>query len=116
MSLIYVSEFGDPAATPSGDGAVPIFPVPSLAEYAITVSAGSSGGPPLQPGTKWVELSADTTASFVIGTSGATAKLTNARLNANERIVRRVQFQPQSVVNGNVLTLTTLAVFTTANV
>jgi hypothetical protein len=116
MSKIYVSEFGDLAGTPTAEGAVPIFPVPALAEYSIVVSAGSSGGPALQSGTKWVELSADTTASFVIGTSGASAGLNNARLNSNERIVRRVQFQPQSVVNGNVLTLTTLAVFTTANV
>lgn len=116
MSKIYVAEFPELAGTQAPEGAVPIFAVPSLAEYSILVSAGSSGGPALQPTTKWVELSADTTASFVIGTSGVTAGLGNTRLNANERIVRRVQYQPQSVVPGVTQAVTTLAVFTTANV
>jgi hypothetical protein len=117
MSKLYVVEVAELAGVQSVDGAVAVFPVPTLAEYSITVSAGSSGGPNLQPATKWVELSCDTTCSFAIGpTATASAGLSNARLNANDRVIRRVPYQPQSVTAGASVLTTAYAIFTTANV
>lgn len=115
MSKIYVSEFPGLAQTDQSDS-VNILAVPATTEYTITVSAGSSGGPMLQPTTKFIELSTDTTASFVIGTSGGSAGLSNCRLSPGERIIRRVlnvpplpanHIQPSPLVN---------FIFTTANV
>ena len=116
MSKIYVSEFSDLAGTQALEGAVPIFPVPPLAFYSVVVSAGVSQGQTLNANTRWVELSTDTTASFRIDTSGGTATLNDTRLAVNERIVRRVGYQQQPVTQGGFVgTLTTLAVYTTAN-
>ena len=118
MSRIYVSEFPELAATQAPEGAIAAFAVPALASYAVIVSAGVSKGQTLNPLTKWVELSTDTTASFRIDTSGGTCTLTDTRLAANERLIRRVNYQAQPVLGGygaSVGTLTTLALYTTAN-
>jgi len=115
MSKIYVAEFSGLGGTDQGDS-VNILGIPSLAEYSIIVSAGSSGGPALQPTTKFVELSTDTTASFaiggvagVVGTGSAT--LSNCRLSPGERIVRRVPFS-----QGTPQAAAAYSIFTTANV
>jgi hypothetical protein len=115
MSLVYVSEFPGLAGTDQGDS-VPILAVPALASYTVVVSGGVSEGPPLNAATKFVELSCDTTCSFRIDlSSGGTATLNDCRLETNERIVRRVPYQSQAVVIGEVLALKQYAVFTTAN-
>lgn len=115
MSKIYVSEFVGLGLTDNSDS-VNILAVPATVEYTITVSAGSSGGPLIQSTTKFVEISTDTTCSFIIGTSGASAGVGNCRLQANERVIRRVpniqplpgnHFQPSPPAN---------FIFTTANV
>jgi hypothetical protein len=113
MSKIYVSEFPGLAQTDQSDS-VNILAVPATVEYTVIVSAGSSGGPALQPSTKFVELSTDTTASFIIASAvGSVAALTNCRLSIGERIVRRV---PTIGPSGASNTPSQFAIFTTANV
>ena len=119
MTQIYVSEFSELAATQAPEGAVALLAVPPIASYVVIVSAGVSKGQTLSPLTKWVELCTDTTASFRIDTSGGTCTLTDTRLAVNERLIRRVNYQAQPVLGGygaSVGTLTTLALYTTANV
>ena len=118
MSKIYVSEYPGLATTDQSDS-VPLLAMPPTTEYSVIVSAGSSGAPqPIQPSTKFVEISCDTTCSIAIGpTLSGAAGLSNQRLNANERVIRRVPFQQQSTGPGVYNTLTTAySIFTTANV
>ena len=114
MSKIYVAEFPSLGTTDQSDS-VNILPVPSTVEYTIIVSAGSSGGPTLQPSTKFVEISTDTTASIAFGGAPGTlgtgsAGLSNCRLAPNERVIRRVPFSEPTVQG-----FTPYAIFTTAN-
>lgn len=122
MSRVIVCEVAELAGTQAQEGAVSILPTPSLAEYAVIVSAGSSGGPAFQPTTKWIEVSTDTTCSVVVGPAPGQPNLTtgvagtsNRRLNANDRITLRVPVFAQSVVAGVLTTLAQYALFTTAN-
>lgn len=121
MSQIFVSEYPGLANTDQSDS-VPILAMPPTVEYSIIVSAASSGAAkPFQPSTKFVEISCDTTCSIAVGQFPGTigtgsAGLTNQRLNANERVIRRVPFQPQSVTAGASVVTTAYCVFTTANV
>jgi hypothetical protein len=122
MSLVYVAEYPGLASTDQSDS-VAILALPPTVEYTIIVSAGSSGAAqPLKPTTKFVEISCDTTCSISIGGFPGTvgtgsALLTNQRLNANERVIRRVPYQQQSSGAGVYGTVTTAyGVFTTANV
>jgi len=118
MSVIYVAEYPGLATTDQSDS-VPILALPPTVEYTVIVSAGISRSPqPIQASTKFVEISCDTTCSIAVGpTIGGTVGLTNQRLNANERVIRRIPFQQQSSGAGVYQTLTTAySVFTTANV
>lgn len=121
MSQIYVAEYPGLAQTDQGDS-VDLLPMPPTTEYNIIVSAGSSGGPTFQQSTKFIEISTDTTCSIVIGPSPGTigtgsASVTNLRMNANERIRRRVPyFPPQTAPQGGPTNQTRYSVFTTANV
>lgn len=118
MSTLYVNEFRGLCQTDQSDS-VNILAIPPLASYTIIVSAGASGGPALNPLTQFVEVSTDTTCSFRIDTAaGGTAKLTDARLAPNERMIRRVIYQPQTSGPGSNYPLlsTAYALFTTANV
>ncbi len=117
MSQIFVAEYPGLATTDQSDS-VAILALPPTAEYTVIVSAGiSRSAQPLQSTTKFVEISCDTTCSIAIGpTASGTATLTNQRLNANERVIRRVPFQQQSLGAGVYPTLTTAySIFTTAN-
>jgi|SRR5579863_10434965 len=116
MSKIYVAEYPGLAATDQSDS-VPILALPPTVEYTVIVSAGSSGAAnPIQPSTKFIEVSTDTTCSFTIGTAGGAALLTNQRLQTNERVIRRVPYQNQSAGPGVYNTVTTAYfIFTTAN-
>lgn len=122
MSQIYVAEFPGLGRTENGDS-VDVFPLPTV-EYNVIVSAASSGAAaPFQQSTRWVEVSTDTTCSIafglfpgVIGTGSAA--VTNCRLNANERVRRRV---PDNFVNtapqgGLNIQAARYAIFTTANI
>ena len=123
MSKIYVCEVPALAAAAANEGAVPVLPVPSTAEYSVIVSAGSSGPPqPIAPSTAFIEVSTDTTCSIAVGLypgviGTGSAALTNRRLNANDRIILRVPCSPQY---GGASTIPQSAplygVFTTANV
>jgi hypothetical protein len=122
MSQIFVAEYPGLATTDQSDS-VPILALPPTVEYNVIVSAGSSGAAkPFQPTTKFIEVSTDTTCSIAIGGFPGTvgtgsALLTNQRLQANERVIRRVPFQQQSSGPGVYNTITTAyAIFTTANV
>ena|SRR5882757_6479308 len=122
MAKIYVSEYPGLATTDQSDS-VAILAMPPTVEYSVIVSAGISGSAqPIQPTTKFVEISCDTTCSIAIGgfpgTVGTgTATLSNQRLNANDRVIRRVPFQQQSSGPGVYNTITTAyGIFTTANV
>ena len=117
MSKIYVSEFADVAQMSQGDS-VEMFASPALSSYTVIVSAAVSGGPVFKPTTKFVEISADTTCSFRIDfASGGGCALTDTRLNANERIQRRVPTNAQGAGSGYYPVLSTAyAIFTTANV
>lgn len=116
MSLIYVSEFGDVAQMSQGDS-TEMFASPAITSYTIIVSAGASGGPILQPRTKFVELSCDTTCSFRIDIAATgSCGIADTRLNANERIRRRVQTNQSTFGPGvNPVATTQYAIFTTAN-
>jgi hypothetical protein len=121
MAKIYVAEYPGLAMTDQSDS-VPILAMPPTVEYSVIVSAASSGAAqPLQPTTKFVEISCDTTCSIAIGPfpgalNTGSAGLNNQRLNANERIIRRVPFQQQSSGPGVYNTVTTAyGIFTTAN-
>ena len=116
MSKIYVSEYAGLANTDQSDS-VPILAIPALAEYTVIVSAGSSGAAqPFQAATKFIEVSTDTTCSIVVGPAGSTAALTNCRLQTNERVIRRVPFQPQTGYPNSPVLTTAQFIFTTANV
>jgi hypothetical protein len=122
MALVYVSEYPGLATTDQSDS-VPILAMPPTVEYSIIVSAASSGAAqPIRPTTKFIEFSCDTTCSIAIGgfqgsIGTGSAGLNNQRLQANERVIRRVPFQQQSSGPGIYGTLTTAyGVFTTANV
>jgi len=122
MAKVYVSEYPGLATTDQSDS-VPILAMPPTAEYSVIVSAGISGAAqPIQSTTKFIEFSCDTTCSIAIGgfqgTVGTgTVGLNNQRLQANERVIRRVPFQQQSAGAGVYGTVTTAyGVFTTANV
>lgn len=117
MSLIYVSEFADIAQMSQGDS-TEMFASPAITSYTVIVSAASSGGPILRPTTKFVELSCDTTCSFRIDIAATgSCGLTDTRLNANERIRRRVPFNMQAIGPGvNPVASTQYAIFSTANV
>lgn len=117
MSKIYVAEYPGLATTDQSDS-VAILALPPTVEYTIIVSAASSGAAqPLQATTKFVEISCDTTCSIAIGPfATGSAGLSNQRLQANERVIRRVPVSPQSTSpTGSILT-TAYGVFTTANV
>ena len=123
MSKIYVCETAALGATAANEGAVAVMPVPSLAEYNVIVSAGSSGPPqPFQPTTAFVEVSTDTTCSIAIGLypgviGTGSAALTNRRLNANDRVILRVPNSPQYGGASNIPQVQALyGIFTTANV
>jgi hypothetical protein len=116
MSQIYVCEVQGLGQTDQADS-VNILPAPSTVEYTVIVSAGSSGSAkPIQATTKFVEISADTTCSVVIGVTGTTAALTNRRLNANERIILRVPNVPPLRASLNQPAPPANFIFTTANV
>jgi len=118
MAQIYVAEYPGLATTDQSDS-VAILALPPTAEYTVIVSAGSSrSAQPIQATTKFVEISCDTTCSISVGpTVSGSAGITNQRLNANERVIRRVPFQQQSTGPGVYPTLTTAySIFTTANV
>jgi hypothetical protein len=118
MSKIYVSEFSGLANTDQSDS-VPILAIPALAEYTVIVSGGVSvSAQPIQAATKFIEISTDTTCSFVIGTAGGSAALTNCRLNANDRVIRRVPTSagPVGQSQGGQLAPVANFILTTANV
>jgi hypothetical protein len=122
MSKIYVAEYSGLATTDQSDS-VAILALPPTVEYTVIVSAGSSGSAQsIQPSTKFVEISCDTTCSIAIGVFPGTlgtgsAGLSNQRLNANDRVIRRVPYQQQSTGPGVYNTITTpYGVFTTANI
>jgi hypothetical protein len=122
MAKVYVAEYPGLATTDQSDS-VPILAMPPTTEYSVIVSAGSSGAAqPILPTTKFIEFSCDTTCSIAIGGFQGTvgtgsAGVNNQRLQANERVIRRVPFQQQSSGPGVYGTLTTAyGVFTTSNV
>jgi hypothetical protein len=118
MSKIYVAEFPSLAATAANEGAVPILATPPTIEYNVIVSAGSSGPPQaFQPTTQFIEVSTDTTCSINIAVFGTgSAGLTNCRLNANERVIRRVPNSQQwSGASTIPQTFVPYGIYTTAN-
>ena len=97
---LYIAEYTALAAN-HDSGAVAILPVPPIFSSALVTSATSSATPiPLQPSTQFIELCTDTTCSVLIlpfAQVGAYTFTTQVgRLNANERIIRRVPCSPQS--------------------
>ncbi len=121
MAKIYVAEYPGLANTDQSDS-VAILTLPPTVEYTVIVSAGSSGAAqPFQLSTKFIEVSTDTTCSIAIGgfpgvVGTGSAGLSNQRLQTNERVIRRVPFQPQSVTAGANVASTAYAIFTTSNV
>jgi hypothetical protein len=99
MSVLLVQEFPALGGGPSLDGQVAILPVPPTLESQVTVSASGVIFGPFQPSTQFVELCAQTTCSVFFGLFSAlsTASVTtgNGRLNANDRVIRRVPSSPQ---------------------
>jgi hypothetical protein len=116
MSKIYVCEAAGLGQTDNTDS-VSILPAPSTIEYTVIVSAASSGAAqPIAASTKFVEISADTTCSVVIGPVGTTCALTNRRLQTNERIILRVPNVAPLRANLNQPAPPANFIFTTANV
>jgi len=118
MAKIYVVEVPGLASTDQSDS-VAILAVPTSTEYTVIVSAASSGSAaPILPSTKFIEIGTDTTCSFVIGPAGTTAGLSNCRLNAYEKIIRRVPTSAGIVgqSQGGQLAPVANFIFTTANV
>jgi hypothetical protein len=105
MPTLHIAEYPGLAATVANEGAVPILPVPPTTEQVIALLNTMTAIPvPFQPTTAWVELCTDTTCSIVFGpyaTLSTIATLTSSsgqgRLNANERIIRRIPFSPTYV-------------------
>lgn len=99
MSFLLVSEFPGLAGTQANEGAVPILPVPPTLETQVTVSASGVIFGPFNPSTTFVEMCAQTTCSVFFGLYSAltTATVTtgNGRINANERLTRRIPNSPQ---------------------
>jgi hypothetical protein len=99
MSVLLISEFPGLAGTQANEGAVPILPVPATLESQVTVSSIPVLFGPFQPSTAFVELCAQTTCSILFGLYGTltTGMITtgSGRINANERVIRRIPFSPQ---------------------
>jgi hypothetical protein len=117
MAKIYVAEYPGLGTTEQGDS-VAILALPPTTEYTVIVSAGTSvAAQAILPTTRYVELSTDTTCSYIMGTATSGITVSNCRLNANERVVRRVPTSPQVAGPGS-FQLAPLANFiiTTSNV
>ncbi len=117
MAKIYVSEFAGLANTDQSDS-VAILAIPASASYTVVVSGGVSvAATPIQPTTRFIEISTDTTASFTLGTSGGVCALTDCRLSIGERIIRRVPggYPLPSTHNQPAGLAASLFVLTTAN-
>jgi hypothetical protein len=121
MSNVYVCEVVDVAQMSQSDS-TPILPTPSTVEYKVIVSAASSGGPAFQLNTRFIEVSADTTCSIVIGQypgiiGTGSAAVTNRRLQSNDRITLRVPFYPPNTAPGGApSSAVAYCIYTTANV
>jgi len=88
MSILYIAEFPGLASTDQSDS-VPAVPVPPTAEQTVAIGSASVASAAFQPSTKWVELSTDVVCSVAFG-ADPTAAVTNCRLAAGERVLRRV--------------------------
>jgi hypothetical protein len=99
MAFVLVSEFPGLAGTAANEGAVDILPVPPIMETQVTASASGVIFGPFQPLTQFVEICAQTTCSVVFGLfstlTTATVTTGNGRINANERIIRRIPSSPK---------------------
>ena len=95
-NFLLIREFPQLAATPSGDGIVPVFLEPPIMESIVNVTGTPSLFGPFQSTTQFVELCAQTTCSILFGLTGSltTAQMTtgDGRLNANDRVIRRIPF------------------------
>jgi hypothetical protein len=89
MAFMYIKELSGLAATDPSDSVLAIVePDGVVAEQKIAIAAGNTSSAALNPATKWVEISVDAICSYVVG---PTATVANARLNAGERVLRRVK-------------------------
>jgi len=96
---LYISEYLALAGN-QDSGAVAILPIPPTVQTALVTSAITSySAVPLQNSTAFIELCTDTTCSVLIlpfaTLSTYTFTTQVGRLNANERIIRRVPCSPQ---------------------
>ena len=91
MAFMYIKELSALAAAPqNNDIAVLAEPDGVVTEQKIAIAVGNTASAAFQPTTKWIEVSVDAICSYVIGASSPTAAVTNARLAAGERVIRRV--------------------------
>lgn len=90
MTKIYVAEFQGLAETGQSDS-VPILTVPPSLEQTVAIGTQSAASLAFQSTTAFVEISADSICSIAFGpVASVAATANNCRLNANERIIRRV--------------------------
>jgi hypothetical protein len=105
MSYLLIREFPELAAGQDPGGQPLAVLEPATLETQVTVSSIPVLFGPLQPTTKWVELCAQTTASILFGPSATLTSNSittgNGRLNANDRVIRRVTFSPASQPQAN---------------
>jgi hypothetical protein len=99
MSGLLVAEFPGLAGTQANEGAVAILAVPPTLETQVVVSASGVVFGPFQPSTAFIEMCATTTCSVAFGLfallTTATVTTGNGRINANERVIRRIPSLPQ---------------------
>lgn len=92
MAKVYIKELNSIASTPSGDALIAAITEPDgvVTEQTVAIAAGNTQSAAFNAQTQWIEISADAICSYLIG-SNPTATVSNARLAANERVLRRVK-------------------------
>lgn len=91
MTKLYIREFPELAATPSGDAVLAAFAADSsLADQVVDYTAAAAASAAFQPQTKWVLLCADSPCSIRFGTGAPTAVATDFRIPGNVPFLFRV--------------------------
>ena len=80
MATLFISEFSSQARDGSSS-VLPCAQLPAIVEQTVAIGGASAQSAALQPGTRFVRLSADSVCSVLVG-SNPTALLTSMRLSA----------------------------------
>jgi hypothetical protein len=88
MGRLFVTEYADLAETVRGAAAAP--KEPPLADYVVSIGAGSVQSPPFNDATRFILIATDSICSVTIGGADPVATTTNHRMPADQAQFRGV--------------------------